>query len=581
MSFFNGFDPREPMTFNQRAEVLWGLGAIAFLIFVVVVNNPGLAVFLILGFVIYCLRRTKPKVDSASHGSARFAERSDLSSAGCLKLQEGFLIGQSIDLRKSSRKPIEIVVPDWRFPHISVIGPSGTGKSTCFSIANLRSRDPAGCIALDPKGELARESAAWRAQNLGHEIVIIDPYRISGLNQFKCGRINPLRLQDSCSKLIADDARRLANALVVRTSQEREPFWPNSAQALIQCMTTFLMSEAKPEKANLNHLRDILTNSESTQEILEYMYATDNCHGLLRRMAGQVMQWKGQTAASVFGVANSHLEFLDSVPVAEILSDTDFDPMLLLQNRMTLYLCLPVDRIMEMRGLQRILVTSLVNFVFQAGESKSRRVRLMLDEAASLGEIDALYNAVMFGRGFGLRATLFFQSASQIAQCFPESKAADYKGTVATVFSGVNDFVGAEEVSKWIGQTTVTSSSSQYSSNYGNSSSQNYRESQTGYNSGSSNSFTQNQIGRPLIQAEELLQLPPSIGIALLPSIPPILFEKVPYFARLKPKHVKKIRRVSMLNRSALAILIALLTCAAVAVCQVIAEQRTGQASGL
>ncbi len=556
-------------TLMQRSESLFKLGSVAFLIAVAALNSPGLAAIIIFCLLVaYCHKR-RMRENYGTHGTARWATGRDLKSSGCIGGGPGFLLGTTIEWGKMRQPPVDVYVPD-RFPHLSIVGPSGSGKSTCFSITNLLTRDWASCIIVDPKGEIARQCAEWRAKYLGHQIVIIDPYGISGVTKFGSAKLNPLRLGKFSEKLIADDSRRLANALVVRTQEERDPFWPQSAQVLIQTITAFLMSEAKPEHANLNRLRDILTNSESTQEILQYMASTDHCYGLLRRMAGQILQLKGQTAASVFGVANSNLEFLDSVPISEILTETSFDPNLLLHNKMSIFLCLPVDRILEIRALQRILITSLINFVFSAGESKTRRVRMILDEAAALGEIDSLYNAIAFGRGFGLRATLMFQSASQIAQCFPESKAADYKGTVASVYCGVNDYAGAEEVSKWIGQTTVTTTSFQQSSNWG--SSQSYSGQggeQLGSNSGGGNSHSYSQAGRALIQAEELLQLPSNVGIALLPNIRPILFKKVPYYSKRERK--KGLSNVQI--RAKLLLLMLLLIGSLIVIGQAILEQ--------
>jgi type IV secretion system protein VirD4 len=546
------------------------MGVAAIVVVMIAIAVPGLAVLLIFCAILIVCYRKKGHHTSGTHGTARWAADEDLRNSSCYESNGGFLIGRTIPFSKKPTNRRDIYVPDWKYPHLQVVGPSGSGKSTCFSIRNLLTDDRASCVCIDPKGEIFRTTAEKRARRLNHEIVVIDPFRIVGEHEFTEGRINPLCLYENKPDLIADDARRLANSLIVRTLEERDPFWPKSAQSVTQSVIAFQMSELRPEEANLNRLRDILTDGEMLEEVLQHMSATDACHGLLRRMAGHIRQLKGQTAASVFSVANSHLEFLDSVAIGRILTDTSFDVRRILSNEVTIYLCLPVDRIVEVRGLLRILVTSLINYVFQAGESKTRRVRLLLDEAASLGEIDSLYNAIMFGRGFGLRATLMFQSASQVAQCFPESKAADYKGTVASVFCGVNDFEGAEEVSKWIGQTTVSSYSSQSSTNWGTSTSQGTQELQRGSNQGGGDSYSHSQIGRSLIQPEEILQLPSHLGIALLPNVRPIMFEKVPYFA----KSTSRKQSLPRIGPFAMGALILILTMIAVAMVQQLESAR-------
>jgi type IV secretion system protein VirD4 len=539
-------DLLEPL--RRKSEIIWRDGVIAILVVMFAIQIPALAVLLLFGYL-YCRGWMKRPVNSTStsHGSARWATHHDLIAAGCLGTQHGFVIGRAPDVRSASAALVR--VPEARFPHLSVAGPAGSGKSTAFSILNLLQHDPAGCVVLDPKGENARATAAWRAEHLGHEIAIIDPFGVVGPHRFPRGKLNPLQFQAVAEQMIVDDARRLANALVVRTPDEREPFWNNSAQVLIQGMIALLMAAGKPAEIHLGRVRDILTNPSLVEEAVQCMNRIDACGGLLKRIAGQLSQLKGQTAASVFGVANSHLEFLDSLPITEVVTQTSFNPQGLLDNRLTIYLCLPVDRLKEMRGLQRVLLTCLINFVFQAGESRTRRVRFLLDEAASLGEIDALYNSIMFGRGYGVRAALLFQSLSQIAICFPDSKVNDYKGTVASVFTGVCDFNGAEEVSKWIGQTTTLNYSQQMSSNWGYSISHGGQDIQRGNNSGGGDSETYGQVGRALIQAEEILQLPSSAAIALLPGIRPMLLLKVPYFQWLKEQATKALPRWSIWRR--------------------------------
>ena len=361
--------------------------------------------------------------------------------------------------------------------------------------------------------------------------MIIDPFGVAA-SPSQAARFNPLSLFRGSPELIVDESRRLANALVVRPKDEREPFFNSGAQVVIQTVLAFLMSEAEPKEGTFNRLRDIVSNPNLMRELLEYMDRSDACDGLFRRMAGTVRWYQGETEASIYAVANTHLEFLDSTPIAVSLSETTFDLRRLLDGKMTIYLCLPVDRIQELRGLQRVMVTSLINYIFQAGESRQRRVRFYLDESVSLGEIDALYNAMVYGRSFGMRLMFFFQSMAQVSQCFQESRAADFQATVASVFTGINDYRTAQEVSQWIGQTTVQSHSFQSGDNWGQSWSHGVQERSTGGNSGGSSSVTYSQVGRALIQPEEVLQLPKSMAIALLPGIPPILFEKMPYYKK-------------------------------------------------
>ncbi len=538
-------------------------------------------ILVLIALIIGALRTfTRKKLTGDTFGSARWADYLDLKNAGCL-IRNGVHLGRMLSVESAglsqvfqalfyppwrtqealavletrrSNPPTPFVhVPDRGPPHLAVVGASGSGKSTCFAIPNLVV-DPTSAVVLDPKGELAALTGWHRKTRFGHDVVVIDPFGIAVQDQHR-SRFNPFSLYRGDPKTLVDECRRLANALVVRQKEEREPFFNSGAQVVIQTIIAFLLSEAKPEDATLNRLRDIATNPKVMRELLEHLEQSEACNGILRRLAGNVRWYQGQTEASIYAVANTHLEFLDSQPISEALSETTFDPEKLINGKMTIYLCLPVDRIQELKGLQRIMLTSLINLIFRAGESRDRRVRFYLDEAVSLGEIEALYSALVYGRSYGIRLMFFFQSTSQVPQCFPDSKAADFQATVASVFCGVNDYRTAQEVSQWIGQTTVESQSCQTSDNWGHSWNQGSHDHSQGGNYGGGTSTTYTQVGRALIQPEEVLQLPSSMAVALLPGMRPVLLEKTPYYQGSASTPPRSWRLVRALGRTAAAIL--------------------------
>lgn len=550
MQFFSWMRPVDQI---ERASHTVTWLAIAALTLFAFLQWPIVAIVLI---VVAVLRTdTWQKTSGHTFGSARWADAQDLKKAGCLQ-SGGVRLGRMLSgteaslfqifcallyspwrtrealevlNSRSSRPPVPtIYLPDPGPPHLAVFSPPGGGKTTCFAVTNLL-QDRASAVVLDAKGDLTKLTAAYRRKHFGHQTVVIDPFGIA-VNPEDADQFNPLTLYRGNPITLVDDCRRLANALVIRSKDEREPFFSSAAQVVLQTILGFLLAAAKPEDATLNRLRDIVANPKVMRELLEYLENSEACEGILKRLAGNVRWYQGQTEASVYAVANTHVEFLDSQPIAKTLSRTSFDPQQLIDGKMTIYLCLPVDRIQELRGLQRIMLTSLINLIFQAGESRERRIRFYLDEAVSLGEIDALYNAMVYGRSFGMRLMFFYQSTSQVQQCFPESKAADFQASVASVFCGINDYRTAQDLSQWIGQTTVESQSYQNNVNWGSTWNQSYHDHSQGGNYGGGTSMTYAQVGRALIQPEEVLQLPSSMAIALLPGKRPILFEKTPYY---------------------------------------------------
>ncbi|WP_197531008.1 type IV secretory system conjugative DNA transfer family protein [Posidoniimonas corsicana] len=432
--------------------------------------------------------------------------------------------------READGRALRVNLPD-RIPHAAIFGSTGSMKTTAYAVPVLQSCAES-MVVLDPKGELARLTARLRMRRYGHDVQIIDPFGVANVRGIPTARLNPISLVREEPSRLVDEARRLATAIVVRTGEEKDPFWAQISNTLVTATVAFLASEATPEEATLSRARDILCSPKLTEQMLAHMRESDACSGLLQRLAGQVAQLEGQTKASAYSVANSHIDFLDSLPVAETLSESTFDPKQLVNAKQTIYLCLPVDRVAELNGLQRVLLSTLINAVFAAGEDRRRKVRFLLDEAATLGPLDALYNAVFYGRSFGLRLLFLFQSSSQVSRSFPDSQKDDFFATVGSVFCGVNDHRTAKEVSDWIGQTTVVGTTRQDSFSQGKTAGTGLQDQTHSTNWGDNRSTSYSEVGRALIQPEEVLQLPKNAAIVLLPNVRPILAEKTPYFAR-------------------------------------------------
>ncbi|MCA9065711.1 MAG: type IV secretory system conjugative DNA transfer family protein, partial [Planctomycetaceae bacterium] len=423
---------------------------------------------------------------SATHGSAAWASAAELQRAGCFENQNGLPLGEAVGLsppkpfyafwvlvrfplsrsreavrlanacRGQQRAALPVSLPD-SLAHLAIFGASGGGKTTCYAIPFLlRCRD--NMVVLDVKGELAMLTARHRAKAFGHEIIILDPFGVSSGCGFKPAHFNPLDLWRGRPDRIADEARRMASAFVVETGAETDAFWVKISRTIITSVLTFLMAESVPG-TSFNQMRDIISSPKLMDEMIEFMLSRDSCHGLLKRMAGQLQQCKGQTKSSAQTVCNSHIDFLDSLAIATMLADSTFDARRLITGRMTIYLCLPPDRVTEMAGLQRVLMSSLINLVFEAGENRNRRIRFLMDEAATLRQLDATYAALMYGRSYGLRMIFLFQGASQADLVFPGPRRDDFFSTVAAIYCATNDNRTAKEVSEGIGQATVHSRS--------------------------------------------------------------------------------------------------------------------------
>ena len=106
---------------------------------------------------------------------------------------------------------------------------------------------------------------------------------------------------------------------------------------------------------------------------------------------------------------------------------------------MTVYLILPPEHQRAQSPLLRMWIGSLLRAVVRGGLQEKNKVHFVLDEAATLGHMEALDDAVDKYRGYGVRLQFYFQSVSQLRKCFPDGQDQTLLSNVSQVFFGTND----------------------------------------------------------------------------------------------------------------------------------------------
>jgi type IV secretion system protein VirD4 len=146
------------------------------------------------------------------------------------------------------------------------------------------------------------------------------------------------------------------------------------------------------------------------------------------------------------------------------------------------------------------------------------KVHFILDEAASLGHMEALDDAVDKFRGYGVRLLLLYQSLGQLKKCFPDGQDQTLLSNVTQVFMGVNDQGTATYVSDRLGEQTIIVESG------GEGDGTSHQNSPQGNSHGYSTNRSRNwqQLGRKLLKPEEVTGQNPRVAITLSPGLPPI-----------------------------------------------------------
>ncbi len=501
---------------------------------VILGGTMGVMVFV---FLWICFRANRKRQRSTALGSAQWAQEKHLRRAGMLNATSGLIlgrvpgkpeykynIGELLNLSVGAKDACELFWPKRsrivRLPqaiHSVIIAPTGAGKGVSLIVPFLLTC-PDSVVVLDFKGELYRQTAARRANDFGHRIVVCDPYRMESQNP---DTFNPLQFIPRDGLHTIDDCRDVANALVVRTGTEKEPHWNDSAENYISAIATLVAVCGTDGNRSLQTVREILSQPKFLDQAIQSLQEIKNWGSLLPQLAGQLSHFTGYEKSSVLSSALRHLRFLGTPAIVDSTSSSSFDPSELANGRMTIYLVLPPDRANAQAGLLRMWISSLMRSCIRSG-LKQRKVHFVLDEIAVAGHLEAIENAIGIGRGYGINLQLYFQSYGQIAKCFPEGQERTLLSNATQIVFGINDNETAEYVSTRLGEETVVLDSGGTSIGYTHQSGSGpHSQASTSSSHTSNRNWSLSQ--RRLLKPEELMQLSPATAITFAPGgIPPV-----------------------------------------------------------
>ncbi|MBS0207743.1 MAG: type IV secretory system conjugative DNA transfer family protein [Planctomycetes bacterium] len=506
--------------------------------------------FMVAAVVALCIAHAKKGYARLTTlGSARWADASDLSRAGMLGGTSGLILGRlsagpkkllpalwklfdkRIDDTNACKdflavfgRSEQVMVSLSNAVHTAIFAPTGVGKGVSCVIPFLQ-RCPDSCVVVDFKGELANLTAKHRRDVFGHKIVLLDPFKVVTQTP---DRFNVLDSIDKASPLAIDDCRALAEAFVIRTGQEKDPHFVDSAEAWIASMLAVVVHFGEPGDRSLQTVRTLLSNSAKMEAVIELMRGSPEVwNGMLARMGNQLTYFKDRELGSTLTTTNRFLRFLDTLPIVENTKDSSFEPAELRKGKLTVYLVLPPEHMRAQSPLLRMWISGLLRSVVRGGLQEANKVHFVLDEAASLGHLDCLDDAVDKFRGYGVRLQFYYQSLGQLKKCFPEDQDQTLLSNTSQVFFGVNDPQTAEYVSARLGEETIVVDSG----GSGSGKSVQVPGATPGSTSHSENwNSGWQQQARKLLKPEEVAALSPRVAITFTPGIPPLWTTLVRYY---------------------------------------------------
>jgi len=353
--------------------------------------------------------------------------------------------------------------------HLLLMAPTRSGKGRRVLLPELIYDTHRSMVVVDPKGELATWSAAYRAK-IG-DVLAIDPFGVlqntPGVDLTSVG-YNPLRWLDPHSDDYVDDCTAVAEAIAPVESQ-REPHFEQGAQEII-CGLIMYRRLINPY-ATLGHVRrDLGRTPDEWRDLLlgddegqtkegcpcvfmiadEYVPALWTKLGELAAISPEDRELNGFIRS-----AKTQTRFLDSPQVARDLSKPGIDFSVLKRETTTVYLVLPPVRLVTHAKLLRLLISGAIEALRKTlGDNGRPETLFILDEFAALGRMQSVETGVQLNAGFGVKYLMVIQNIGQLKSLYSENWET-FTSAGGLLAFGPRDPATSEYLAKLSGERTI------------------------------------------------------------------------------------------------------------------------------
>ena len=452
----------------------------------------------------YTLNGIKSRtVGDGQHGTARFASRQEIRRTykhvpfrpALWRQGESLPKEQGLVLGSEGKKNEVTALVDSDDVHCLMIGASGVGKTAFFLYPNLEYACASGMsfLALDTKGDLARNYGAVAAKHYGYHVAVVDlrnPTRSDGYNLLTL--IN--RYMDVCRKepdnlsarAKAEKYAKIIAKTIINAEGEnfgQNQFFYDSAEGLLTAVILLMAEYLPPTEVDGRRVdcRHIVSVFKLVQDLLApskvkgksgFQVLMDKLppEHKARWFAGAALNSAEQAMASVLSTVLSRLNaFLDSELEQVLCFDSAIDAEMFAGEKSAIFLILPEEDATKnfMAGLMiQNLSRELFAIADENGGRLKNRVVLYCDELGTMPPFEIL---PLFSAGRSRRLTLvpIIQSLAQLEKNYGKEGAEIVVDNCQdTIFGGfAPNSQTAEVLSKALGSRTVLSGSVSRSKN--------------------------------------------------------------------------------------------------------------------
>ena len=453
-----------------------------------------LLLLFMVGFMFIEPAISKHKVkNNNEYGSARFSNFNEI--------KKNFKKEKISNIKESGvpiwfSKDYKYVWFDRETPHYTYLGSTGSGKSVtavipmCSFVATAKNKRSV--FITDPKGEIFNTTSKMFKDN-GYNVLTLDFRHPEMSNHFNIlepiikeyekyidyekksivSKKDKVKFNNLAMTSLAETNRlitSLATMIMQEKTQQKDPFWNNSARNLLEGLIGFFLEEYKKNTIKRNQItmtsiRKFQNSSMQEKNFNKFKtYIDRKDYGSKSKDSlTSILNASDNTYKSITAVFGEKMSLFDDVNVANVTSDSDFDFDLFGREATALFIIVP-DEDKVYFTLVTIIVGLLYKELVKLANSKENKklpvqIDWLLDEFANcppLADIEAL---VSVARSRGMRFHFFIQSFSQLDNVYGKEVAQIILDNCGLIYLKTNTQDTAEQISKRLGKTTISSSS--------------------------------------------------------------------------------------------------------------------------
>lgn len=369
---------------------------------------------------------------------------------------------RSKEEREAERQGLEVAREDIIHDdegHLITIAPTGSGKGRSVIIPNLLQYNGP-VIVVDPKGENYAVTSKYR-RSIGHKIVRLDPFELCdeiceiGDEFDEPASLNPFDIMEYTTADTADDIRTVVE-MASAESYYSDPFWPIMGKSLMS-LAAQCVHHSHHEDLSLPAIKSFIDSQELSSHLKSLRDDVDLPSGVRGEINGILSVAAAQsTLAGIVGMAKSNLTIFSDPSVVRSTTTTSFDLLDVFESQpITVYIVIPVDKLASHQPLLRAWIGAFLRLMTSRKNKVHPRTLLMVDEAAQLGRLGALEEAITLARGYGVQLWSFWQDFSQVRRSFPESWETVLNNCAIVQFFGAKNTLARDQISSITGIDTV------------------------------------------------------------------------------------------------------------------------------